>query len=486
MKKDDDIINEDAIKDLIKYAEDEESNTFEPPITEKIITEETEESIDEDNSPERISSKEENEAENTDNKAEKIAAAIKQKKIPAEEYITEEYDDIEDFEKDNSEKISKRGIIIGVTAGIIAVLLFIGVNSGTLSRFTDGFNKIFFGTTSNNELPTPRPDAEYNTQISSSVIVSFEGANNAEFVKYGKGIICAKMNYMSYINENGATEWEINTAIVDPILKANGDYILLAEKGRNKICLYNGNKLIYDADDPDSIVNADLSSKGDVVVVTDKSSYKGGISVYNKSGAQIFSWSSGSDMVMSADISASSRRVAVALLNTENTAKTTIQLFNVNEKESYSKIDIENTVIFDMQFTGNILNAFGDNRIVGISENGKITYNNTFDDVQLTHSSIDSNGNMLLSFDNGNMPMINMYNKKGVLKETVALAGVADFIDIDNKKILYNKGRDIYFGTINAKVMTKYTAAMDIKKLLLISDDTFVIIYSNSLETVTV
>ncbi len=74
---------------------------------------------------------------------------------------------------------------------------------------------------------------------------------------------------MSYIDGTGTVVWEIDTAIVDPILKVDGNYILIAEKGRNKICLYIDNKLQYDVDDPDTVMSAELSSNGDVVVVTD-------------------------------------------------------------------------------------------------------------------------------------------------------------------------------------------------------------------------
>ena len=95
---------------------------------------------------------------------------------------------------------------------------------------------------------------------------------------------------MSYIDGTGTVVWEIDTAIVDPILKGRRKLYFNCRKGRNKICLYIDNKLQYDVDDPDTVMSAELSSNGDVVVVTDKSSYRGGISVYNKSGEQIFSW----------------------------------------------------------------------------------------------------------------------------------------------------------------------------------------------------
>ena len=47
----------------------------------------------------------------------------------------------------------------------------------------------------------------------------------------------------------------------------------------------------------------------------------------------------------------------------------------------------------------------------------KFVYDNDFSNVQLTHSAIDSNGNKLLAFDDGNIPMLNLYSKNGFFKE---------------------------------------------------------------------
>lgn len=384
------------------------------------------------------------------------------------------------------------GILIGTTVGIILIIAFIAIDSGVIGRYKDNFANNFSRVFANFKsdkveyAPTIPPDTRYDTNIKNSMIISFDGANNTEFMPYRGGFVCAKMNYLSFMDETGETLWEMDTAIVDPILKTAGNYILLAENNRNKICLYDGKKLLYDTDDPDTIMAANVSSNGDVVVVTDKSSYKGGISVYNKSGACIFSWASGRDKVISADISASSRRVAVSLLNTDTSAKSSLLLFDVNQPESFAKIDAADTVIFDMKFAGDTLNAFGDNRVLGISSSGKIKFDHSFSEVQLTHSAIDSGGNKIFSFDDGNIPMINVFNSADTLKGSVTLTGVTDFIDINGKKILYNSGRDVYFGNVNTKAMLKYTAAMDIKKLFIISKNCFIIVYSNSLELVTV
>ena len=464
-RDDDDLMNTSAIDDLIQYSEDDTPDTEE--------TFDIEETHDEEIlPPEKI----------PDNK-------------PYAKTIDDE-DIYTDYDEDSfvtEKKGIKKGIIIGIIIGVAIVITFICVDSGIIGSYKNNFAKNFsnifrnFKSDKYVEVETiSKPDSQYRTDIKDNVIVSIEEANKTEFTAYKDGIVFANMNHLTYLDNTGNVVWETDTAIVNPILKAKGNYILLAENGGSKICLYGDRKLIYDVDDPDKIIAAELSSAGDVVAITDKSSYKGGISVYNKSGARIFSWASGGSMVISADISAASRRVAVATLDTASAVDTTIQLFDVNRTDSYAKINISGTVVFDMEFTGDSLTAFGDNRITGISAGGRLLYDNTFDNEQPTHSAIDSNGNKLLSLDDGNIPMINMYNKNGKLKSSITLTGVTDFIDINNKNILYNLGRDVYFVKINSTNAEKYTATMDIKKLLITGNNSFVIVYSNSIEIVTV
>lgn len=487
MQKDDDSKN--SIDDLIMYAGDEDDSE--------------EDDFDYDVHTNDIKGQQED--------ADKI-----EKKKAAEEILPEEdlygaedidtydnddfYDDYEIYHEDrkilfkNEKKHSLRGIIIGIIAGLLAVAAFVGVDSGIIGNYKNNFSRNFSKVFSNftpeknavNEQPTQKPDAQYNTDISFNTLITVDNINNAEFVPYRNGIVYAAMNHMSYIDNTGSVVWETDTAVVDPILESEGEYILLAEKGRNKICLYSDKKLLFDTDDPDAVMAAKVSSNGDIVAVTDKSDYRGGISVYNKSGAQIFSWSSGADTVICADISSASRCVAVALLNTDTQAKTVIQLFDVNRADSYARAEVEDTVVYDMQFTGDMLTAFGDNRLVTLTASGKLIKNNLFSDMQLTHSAMDRNGTKILSFANGNVPMLNMYNKRGAEKDSLTLTGVTDFIAIKGKNVLYNIGRDVYFGKMNSKNMAKYTAKMDIRNLIAVSADTFVIVYSNSLEIVTI
>lgn len=304
--KNDDEINESSISDLIHYAEDEKRNTFddEPETDDELddeITEtddetvsDKEEPVSEEVSEETKKTEEEPVSEEVDEEPEdELALEEADKENNSEEEKTlsnnVNYDDdtdYPDYETDvgffDDLKIGDhKGIIIGVIIGIIVVIAFIMIDTGIIGNYKNNFSnnisKVFkTSKTDKNQLPDPtqKPDEQYNTEIKSNEIVSFEGANETEFVPYKNGVVCAKMNHMSYIDGTGTVVWEIDTAIVDPILKVDGNYILIAEKGRNKICLYIDNKLQYDVDDPDTVMSAELSSNGDVVVVTDKSSYQ--------------------------------------------------------------------------------------------------------------------------------------------------------------------------------------------------------------------
>lgn len=404
------------------------------------------------------------------------------------------YDDGGGYEDTGNEKKSIRriGIFLVIAVIVAAIIAFLSIDTGFIgsykANFTKNFSALFGNLFSQNQTARqyeePTAGSRYSTSVRDSKVISPAGIMNAQISTYKDGIVCASANSLLYIDSNGDTVWEENTLIVDPILSVQGSYILIAEKGRKKLCLYNDKKLVYETDDPDNIITASVSSTGDCVLVTDKSNYHGGISAYNKTGEQIYSWASGSYAVIAADISSPSRKIAVSLLNTDTEAKSIIMFFDINETQNYAQINVEDTVIYNLTFTGNTLTAFGDNRMAVISENGDIIADNIMDDVQLTHSAIDSSGIKMLSYDNGIVPMIGTYDKNGREISSNEINGICSFIDVDDKTVIYSIGKDIYCGRASIGNMTKYTAAMDIKNLLLISQNTFVIVYNNSIEIV--
>ncbi len=413
-------------------------------------------------------------------------------------YQLPELEDDDEYDDTDDEGWNKKHLII---ASIITVLLmvfvsvFIMTDSGFIGRYKQNFLKninavlemvgidISYDDTDGKEGNVMKT-GQKNASVKDSVIIPMETAGKSVYTNYRNGIVCAYTNYMTFINKVGDKTWENTTTIVNPILKTAGNYILVAEKGGKKICLYNDSKLVYETDISDDILTCNLSSYGDVVAVTNKAAYKGAIVVLNREGNQIFAWSSGSDNIISADVSAESRRVAVALLNTDEKVKSEIQLFDMNETQNIAHIIFEDTILFDINYVGDELKAFGDNCIAGVTSKGDVVYDKRFDDAEFVHYGMDESGNKILLFDNSNIPLINIYNASADLKYQLSSDEIPDFVDIFNKYIVFNNGRNIIYGKLGKKQLEKYTATMDIKELMMIDKDTFCVVYSNNIEVV--
>lgn len=325
---------------------------------------------------------------------------------------------------------------------------------------------------------------EYRAAVESDVMITFEGASEAQFIKYKEGVVCAAANYLCFINKEGTVEWEKNVAVTDPILRTEGDYFLIAQHGGTRFAMYKGNEAVFDRTADNNILTGNVSANGDVVLVTDKPGYKGALEVYNRRGDKAFAWSSGSATIISADISAESRRVAAALLNTDSTVRSAVYLFNIKHSDSYAQREFNDSLVYKVDFKGNDLTVFADNALIGMKHSGREMYRIDFGGSDVTRTSLSDDGDKLVLFTGTNIPMINIYNKRGRLKNTISSPKVPDYAYIDNDNIIYNTDREIIMGKTNIRIPYKYTAIMDIKGIVPVDDRSFLVIYSNSISMV--
>ncbi len=329
---------------------------------------------------------------------------------------------------------------------------------------------------------TPVMSGIESTLSQNSKMLPFENASLSQIILGDRGLVVAKSNYLAIFDTVGEIVWETQTSVIEPILRTEGEYILLAEKDRNKICLYQNETLLFSADTPNEILTAQLSANGDIALVTKKEFFKNAVLVYNKNGEQIFSWNSGTDTIINADISASTRRIAVALVNTDERVNSYVILFDVNKTEPYHNVQFTESVIYKTHFVGETLNLYADNRITGLKVNGDVLWDGIYNDSEIILSSFDKDGNKALIVDKNNIPELSVYSKKGGLKDSVKLDVLPDFLDIMGNKLLYNNERIVVFGKINKP--ERFIASMDIKGLKVTDENSFVIIYNNSLEFV--
>lgn len=410
--------------------------------------------------------------------------------------------DIPDFSEKNSSKFGIKGLfwIILILLALLFVYLFSSSENSYIKNYKTNFvmnirmidsrlgisrtlNEFFGKSSEDDGLKKREENKAAGTKYDNeSYLLPFENASITKYAAANGGIIAAKSNYIAFLDNMGKTKWELSTSVVNPILCVEGKYIMIAETGGTKICLYSGSKLIFAADAQNKILNAGISSGGDVVVVTEKEFYKGAIEVFNKNGDRVYSWSSGSDTIICADISPSSRKIAVGFLDASGQAKGSVQLFDIKQESSYKTIEIPDTVVCRLEFCGETLNVFGDNRITGLSIHGNVAWDENFGASPLLAFSIDSKGNKLSLVEQDNTPVIRLYSRGGHEKESFPVEELPDYVDISGERILYNNTRMVVYGKEGR--MNKYAATMDIKNLKIIDSETILIVYSNSIEFV--
>lgn len=409
-------------------------------------------------------------------------------------------------EEQEQNRLKKKKLILEILIGAVVIVMIAlavyfcdsGIIGAYKKNFRQNFNNLFssempvdIGVTEKDPnvqgyiLEENDDGDEYYKKTAKSICtLPFEGASKGRFAAYRGGLICARTNYICYIDKTGEVKWEKDTTVVDPMLSTDGNYIALASENGTKLCLYNGEELIFECDTEEVINNIRVSANGDTVLVCDKENYKGSICVYNKDGKKVFSWLSGKNNIISADISTSSRRVAASLLNTEGKAFSIIKIFDINSKDNKTEINFDDTVIFKVEYSGDTVTGFGDNSLIAMTASGRVISDKRFDKVDITHYALDNEGNRLINIDSASIPVFQQYSKKGTLRNEMIIDEMPDFTDISGNTVLYNEGRDILLRKMGSSRMSRYTATMDILQLVLISDRDYAVIHSNSLEIV--
>jgi len=313
------------------------------------------------------------------------------------------------------------------------------------------------------------------------VPVALDSAGNYKYADLnGKIVAVNETSYCGY-NAKGELLWSVPIQMQQPQVTVRGKYVLINETGAKKILLFKEKKQVFETSCQENIISADLSKKGDVVVVTDKRYYKGQVLVYNKKGELIFAWGSGSYSILDAAISPK-RKVAISLLNTDAGANSLIYCMDVNGKEKYKTGNFKNSVIFELEFSGENLNAIADNRCIGISAKGKTQWEHSFGDKTLTNMDIAANGTKLFLLEKDGMGELMIISAKGKKYNSIKTESMPNVVSIKEDHLAYNSGRDIIVTDIKGKHSYRASCGSDIKHMQVIKKDKIFCAYSSSIQ----
>lgn len=345
------------------------------------------------------------------------------------------------------------------------------------------------GTPAQSEIETAEdiPDIEFEDIVSEddeakSTPLALVDAATYKYAKYRDYILCVNETSVLAFNDKGKSLWGIGIHMSEPILGVGGDYYMIAERGGRKVALFDGKKLVYETETDGDIKTASISDNGDVVIVSDKEYYKGAVTVINKRGDKVFAWNSGTDSIIDADIAAGSRRVAVSLLNTDTGAKSRIEVFNITNGKKEAETTFEGSVVFDVDFLGEVVNAFADDKVAGMSQKGKVLWEIDYSEKEFLYYSAENNGYKLLLADNNNSAELMVATSRGRQKSIILPEKKPDCIDIRSGRVAYNSGRDLIFSGLSGKRRMSHTCPREIRDIHILSDNSVMVVYSSGID----
>ncbi len=311
--------------------------------------------------------------------------------------------------------------------------------------------------------------------------IALKGAANAKYERYRNGILCVDESSIIFFNNKGEKKWSVAIQISNPILKVADSYILLMEQGGKKICVFNNEKIVYEVQTSENILTGNISTNGECVAVTEKKYYKGAVSVYNRSGEEIYSRSFGSENVIAAALS-DSRKLAVSLFNVTNQPISKITFLDVSKTETDVEQTYENTIVYDLDFSKSTLYAYADDKMIAFNENGRELWVNNFENKTLKRYRKDSGDVRLLLFDNNNNAELAIMNSSGKERQKINTDIIPDFCDICDGYILFNNERNLFLTRMNGEYLAKYTPSRDIHMVYFIDSENILIVYNSSME----
>lgn len=389
---------------------------------------------------------------------------------------------------DNQEKtkqLNKKKLILAIIIGIIAIAIIVLVCIYMGNRnFRDFIDKyVLMKNVTENNLNSITLDEPENIQV----------------YAYDKYISIFSQNKLVGYNSSGKKEYELSVEMSDPIIDTNNRFLLIAEKGKQKIYLISGNSIVWQKDLDGNISRINVNKNGYVSVILTGTTYKSIIQTFDNQGNEIFKTYLSSSIATDSDISADNRYLSFAEISTNGTVAQsrikTISIQEAKEKEKKSETIINNvttqsdSTILNLKYqdSNRLICMYDDSihsiqngtdeELFSLREDGQKV---VFADVELNNYAFRIleknsllNTQSTVEFMNVGSKKTNIYTVDSVIKE----------VYVNSNLIALNLGSEVYFVGTNGWLNKKYTSSQEVRKIVM-NNEFAGIVYRDKIEII--
>ena len=252
-----------------------------------------------------------------------------------------------------------------------------------------------------------------------NVNVEFESGSVYSATPAGDKAAMYNNRGVKLINSRGKVTETISEAMSQPLVEAEGDYMLLADLSGNHFAAgYKNGKQICKYNIERDIISAKITSDGYAAIASDTDGYKGRVTVYNNRGSELYSWNSGSGYISDIAITDNGRYLAVAqLLTSSGAADTKIQIIDTRRGETVASVDRVDETAAEIKFeNSNKLTVVTDSHISAYDRKGNQLFDISLAGKRASLYSLDSEDCIaVVTMDNRGNHVLEMYSYSGKL-----------------------------------------------------------------------
>ncbi len=385
-------------------------------------------------------------------------------------------------EEASSKKINKKKIIIGISIGLIIILI-------TTVIIVYQTNKQVRNWIDKNILRKEVMQDKVTT-------IEMKEDQHSNIFAFNKYIGVLNKNQFEIYGNTGNKEKTLEIQISNPIFNSESRYLAIAEKKGKKFYIITDKDISWEATTEGNIAQIHVNKNGYVAVVITDTSYKTVVAMYNPEGKEIFKTYLSSTRTADVAISNDDKYLAVAEVDTSGTIiQSNIKVISIEKASNDPTNSIEHTykgeqdkLITNIKYqdknklicmyTDSIHIIENDQDTILINSENKKTI---FQSIELTNHAIEIEEKSTGLFTAESIVNIINTENRGI-KEYTADAVEKDISTYGNM-IALNLGTEIEFINTSGWLVKRYIANQEITNIVL-SDSIAGIIYRDSIEII--
>ena len=388
----------------------------------------------------------------------------------------------ESREDNSKKKVNRKKLAIIIVIAILVAIIAIGIIIYTSNReFRNFMDKYILRKDITNE---------------NVAVIDIDYDSNTNIIPYGRYICILAENNLEQYNSSGKKEQEVKIEINNPIYDVNGRYLVIGEKGSQKIYLISGTQIIWEKNVDGNLSKVTVNRNGYVSTIISGTSYKSVIVTYDDKGNELFKSYLSNTTAIDARISQDNNYLGYAEISTSGTViQSNVKIISVKEAAEKNTEPVfnytapQNSLILRLKYQDkNRLICVYDDSIHMIESNVDVKLMDLQEDKKITFGGAQLTNCIYRMVEESTGPFtantnVEMYNIATQKESTYLVEGVVKHVANYDNIMALNLGSEVDFINTSGWLIKRYTSRQEIRNIV-ICDGIAGIIYRDKIELI--